>query len=80
MKITLISLCTATLLGFAFLANGRTFDAADFITIAFATGLVAWTVAQYSTEPRVLDLARPIRLQAIASVRHAGEQAGRLAA
>jgi hypothetical protein len=61
MKTALISVLTATLLGFASLASGRLFDAADFISIVFATGLVAWTVEQYSREPRVLTLARPIR-------------------
>ena len=60
MKTALISVLTATLLGFASLASGRPFDAADFIALVFATGLVAWTVEQYSREPRVVALARPI--------------------
>ena len=80
MKTTLISLFTASLLGFASYANGRTFDAADFIAVLFATGLVAWTIEQYSAEPRILNLARPIRFPVLPVVRHSGKQAGRLAA
>lgn len=64
MKTSLISLLTATLLGFASLASGRPFDAADFTAILFATGLVAWTIEQYSRVPRSLTLNRPIRLTA----------------
>jgi hypothetical protein len=41
MKTMILSVLTATLLGFASLASGRPFDAADFIAIMFATGLVA---------------------------------------
>ncbi|MDI1320422.1 MAG: hypothetical protein PSW75_09565 [bacterium] len=59
MKTALISLLTATLLGLASLASGRHFDAADFTAILFTTGLVAWTIDQYSREPR--ELHRPIR-------------------
>lgn len=62
MKTALISVLTATLLGFASLASGRPFDAADFTAIVFTTGLVAWTVAQYSRETRPLTRVRPIRL------------------
>jgi hypothetical protein len=62
MKTALLSSLTATLLGFAALASGRHFDAADFLAILFTTGLVAWTVSQYSREPRPLLRARPIRL------------------
>ena len=62
MKTALSSVLTATLLGFASLASGRPFDAADFTAILFTSALVAWTVAQYSREPRSLTLARPIRL------------------
>jgi hypothetical protein len=80
MKATLVSLLTATLLGIASLASGRAFDAADFFAILFVTGLVAWTIDQYSREPRVLTYARPIRLPVIPGVRHAGKQVGRLAA
>jgi hypothetical protein len=71
MKTALISVLTANLLGFASLASGRHFDAADFTAIMFATGLVAWTVGQYSRVPRMLSLARPIRLPIRASVRPA---------
>lgn len=62
MKTALISLLTAALLGLAASASGRLFDAADFIAIAFSTGLVAWTLAQYNAVPRTLSKARPIHL------------------
>lgn len=62
MKTALSSVLTATLLGFASVASGRPFDAADFLVILFTSALVAWTVAQYSREPRPLTMARPIRL------------------
>ncbi len=62
MKTALITLLTATLLGFASYASGRAFDAADYIAILFATGLAAWTIDQYGREFRPLTLARPIRL------------------
>jgi len=61
MKTTLISVLTATLLGIASFASGRPFDAADFTAILFTTGLVAWTIEQYSREPRQLTANRPIR-------------------
>ncbi|MBI2517469.1 MAG: hypothetical protein HYV95_11230 [Opitutae bacterium] len=80
MKTALISLLTASLLGIASLASGRAFDAAEFFAILFATGLAAWTVEQYSREPRALTYARPIRLPVIPGVRHAVKQVGRLAA
>lgn len=65
MKTALISVLTAILLGFASLASGRPFDAADFTSLLFATGLVAWTVNQYSRTPRKLILSRTIRLSAV---------------
>lgn len=80
MKTALISVLTATLLGFASLVSGRAFDAADFTAILFTTGLVAWTVSQYSRESRPLTLARPIRLTAPLAVRSATPVASRLAA
>jgi hypothetical protein len=64
MKTALISVFTAILLGFAAFAGGRPFDAADFTAIMFTTGLVAWTIEQYSRVPRAMTLARPIRLPA----------------
>lgn len=64
MKTLIVSVLTATLLGFASLASGRPFDAADFTAIIFALGLFAWTVNQYSHSPRPLTLARPIILPA----------------
>jgi len=63
MKTILISLLTAVLLGLAAFASGRLFDAADFIAIVFAAGLVAWTFSQYrSTPPRHPDKILPIHL------------------
>ena len=62
MKTALLSVLTATLLGFASLASGRHFDAADFTAIMFTTGLVAWTLDQYSRVPRPLTKASMIRL------------------
>lgn len=62
MKTAIISIITATLLGAAFSASGRLTAAADLTAIAFATGLVAWTISQYSRTPRELDLDRPVRL------------------
>ncbi|SDR86941.1 hypothetical protein [Opitutus sp. GAS368] len=64
MKTALISVLTATLLGFASFASGRPFDAADFTAIMFTTGLVAWTIDQYSRAPRALTLTPIIRFPA----------------
>lgn len=61
MKTALISFSTAALLGLASRLSGRSFDAADFTAILFATGLVAWTIEQYSREPRALHAERPLR-------------------
>ncbi len=80
MKTALISVLTATLLGFASLASGRHFDAADFTAILFATGLVAWTVGQYNRAPRALSLARPIRLPIRVNLRTTRVMTSRLAA
>jgi hypothetical protein len=80
MKTALISVLTATLLGFASVASGRPFDAADFTAIVFATGLVAWTVSQYSRESRPLTRVRPIHLPLPLRARPATVPAGRLAA
>jgi hypothetical protein len=80
MKTALISVLTATLLGFASLASGRPFDAADFIAIGFTAGLVAWTVDQYSRAPRLLTSIRPLRFPARVSSRPAKVAAMRLAA
>lgn len=80
MKTALISVLTATLLGFASLASGRHFDAADFTAIMFATGLVAWTIEQYGRAPRSLMLARPIRLPIRLGTRSIGTSRARLAA
>jgi len=80
MKTALISVLTATLLGFASLASGRHFDATDFTAILFATGLVAWTIDQYSRAPRALAVDRPIRFPIRVNVRSAKVPAMRLAA
>ncbi len=80
MKTALISILTATLLGFASVASGRPFDAADFTAILFATGLVAWTVNQYSRGLRPLHVARPIRLPLPVRKSHAASNAAQLAA
>lgn len=80
MKTSLISLLTASLLGFASLASGRHFDAADFIAIVFTIGLVAWTIGQYSRAPRALTMARPIQLPARGNVRPAQSTSFRQAA
>ena len=80
MKTALISVLTATLLGFASLASGRPFDAADFTAFLFSTGLVAWTIAQYSREPRALSVNRPIHFPVNLGAGRAKSPAGRLAA
>lgn len=80
MKTTLVSLLIATLLGIASFASGRHFDAADFTAILFTTGLVAWTIEQYSREPRVLDVVRPIRFPVNLGSRPAKITTSRLAA
>ena len=80
MKTALLSVLTATLLGFASLASGRHFDAADFIAIMFTTGLVAWTIEQYGRTPRVLTVARTFPFPARVNARAAKAPALRLAA
>ena len=80
MKTALASVLTATLLGSASLASGRPFDAADFTAILFTTGLVAWTIAQYTCEPRPLSLNRAIRFPVKTGDENANSSARRLAA
>lgn len=80
MKTALLSVLTATLLGFALFAGGRHFDAANFTAILFTTGLVAWTIDQYSRAPRQRSADRPLRFPARAHVRSAKAPAIRLAA
>lgn len=75
MKTALITVITATLLGFASLASGRPLDAASFTAVLFTTGLVAWTVAQYNRAPRSISLVRPIRLAAPLAARSASARA-----
>jgi len=62
MKMALISLVTAALLGLASYASNHSFDAGEVISVLFVTGLVAWTVAMYSRKPHPLRVAKPIRL------------------
>ncbi len=73
MKTTLLSLLVATLLGFAF-------GSSTFVALAFAAGLIAWTIAQYRCEPRALMLARPIHLPIKPTVGRLGGTTGRQAA
>ncbi len=80
MKITLLSVLTASLLGLASIASGRHFDVADFTAILFTTGLVAWTIEQYTREPRVLNSSRPIRFPLGHRSRHTRLATSRLAA
>jgi hypothetical protein len=80
MKTTLITLLTALLLVTAAVANGRLFDAGDFIAIAFATGLVAWTVIQYRSRPRGLTAAPCLHLPMKKPVPSAAPPASRCAA
>ncbi|HYC70485.1 MAG TPA: hypothetical protein VEB66_04710 [Opitutaceae bacterium] len=65
MKTALHTSIAATALGVAFLASGRLIDAADVTVLFFSAGIVAWTVAQYRTAPRAIDLdfKRPVRLR-----------------
>jgi hypothetical protein len=53
MKTTVITLFAATLLGFAFLTRNESVDVAGFVAIAFAAGLVAWTVSEYGHTRRL---------------------------
>lgn len=80
MKTALVSLLSATLIGFVSVINGRSFDAADFIAIAFAVGLAAWTFAQYSRTPRPLTYAKPIHLTVSSQTRQVSRPARQLAA
>jgi hypothetical protein len=80
MKTALLSVLTATLLGFASLASGRPFDAADFTAILFSTGLVAWTIGQYSRQPRMLTAIRPLRFPVNLAVGQSKSPTRRLAA
>lgn len=53
MKTIVISLFAATLLGFATLMSNESVDAGVILAIAFATGLVAWTVSEYDNAERL---------------------------
>ena len=80
MKTALISVLTATLLGFGTLASGRPFDAADYTAIIFTICLVAWTVDQYSRVPRPLLRNRPLHAPAPVQSRMPAARIHRLAA
>ena len=80
MKTTLISLLTATLMGFAIQATGRAIGVAELTSIFFAAGLMAWTINQYGRQPAALIATRPIRLPLKLSVKHLAHQEHRLAA
>jgi hypothetical protein len=80
MKTALISLSTATLLGLASRASGHSFDAAAFVAILFASGLVAWTFGQYARSYPALTLSRPMRLPVNLGGQPAPAHAHRLAA
>ena len=80
MKTILTSALTATLLGFASRFSGRSFDVIDFTAILFTAGLVAWTIEQYSREPRMLTVGRPIRFPVNLAPNRATNSAPRLAA
>lgn len=81
MKTTITSLFAATLLGFASLMSNQSIDAAGFLAIAFAAGLVAWAVNEYGREtPLPKRRAKTIAFAIAAKAPHAGHAAGRLAA
>lgn len=80
MKTALLSVLTATLLGFALFTGGRHFDAANFTAVLFTTGLVAWTIDQYSRTPRQQSADQSLRFPTRAQVRSAKASAIRLAA
>ena len=80
MKTALLSLLAATLIGFATRASGRPFDAADFVALSFAFVLAAWTIAQYSRQPRELTRSRPLRLPVAPDAGRPARQPQRLAA
>jgi hypothetical protein len=82
MKTALQTILIATLLGAAILASGRLIDAADLAVLFFTTGLVAWTIAQYRRQPRMinLDFARPVRLPVGSAARRPSRGSAQLAA
>jgi len=81
MKSLLATLSVAALLVAGLFANGYTPDAADLASIFFAAGLAGWVFQDYSREFKPLLVARPIRLPAPSSARHAPTApAGRIAA
>jgi hypothetical protein len=80
MKTALVSVYTAILLGFVSLASGRHLDAADFMAILFTVGLVAWTVSQYTRQPRPLLVVHPVNQPAPRQVRASVVTGQRLAA
>jgi hypothetical protein len=49
-------------LGIALLAIALFLTPVNFIALAFALGLAAWTIVQYRSVPRTLQLSRPLHL------------------
>jgi hypothetical protein len=80
MKTILSSVISASLLGMAYRFGGRPFDVIDFTAFLFATGLVTWTIEQYSHPSRVLLSDRPIRFPAQVEVVRTPDKTRRLAA
>ena len=80
MKTALLSLFTATLMGLASYASGHAFGAAEFTAVLFATGLVAWTIKQYSRQPLALVAVQPIHLPVRLDVQRLQIRSRRLAA
>ncbi len=80
MKNILFSILSAGLLGLAYRFGGHSFDMIDFTAFLFATGLVAWTIEQYSHPPRALLTDRPIPFPAQLKVVRIPASSSRLAA
>ncbi|HUG13066.1 MAG TPA: hypothetical protein VMM36_18765 [Opitutaceae bacterium] len=81
MKTTVITLFAATLLGSASLMSNYSIDAAGFLAIAFAAGLVAWTASEYGREtPLPKRRAKTLAFTIPASAARTGHAAGRMAA
>lgn len=81
MKTTIITLFAATLLGFASLISNESIDAAGFLAIAFAVGLVAWAVDEYGREtPLPERRAKTVAFAIHASAPRTGRAVSRLAA
>lgn len=80
MKTLLTSLVTASFLSLAAFATNGSFNASDLVAVGFATGLVAWTVSQYTRTMRPLLVARPIPFPSAFSAPAVSGATARLAA